>query len=116
MEFPLLGLILDKSVIIAAERKRQTVDQLLTSIGQTFGDVEIAISAVTLSELVHGVARANTPEVRNRTPRAYADKFTFPPEFSWLDAKQLRNMRRIEVAGNGEISVLLAKTRKILFR
>ena len=64
MESPLLGLILDSSVIIAAERKRQTVEQLLTSVGQAFGEVEIAISAVTVAELVHGVARANTPEVR----------------------------------------------------
>jgi predicted nucleic acid-binding protein len=58
MESPLLGLILDSSVIIAAERKRQTIEELLTSIGQTFGEVEIATSAVTLAELVHGVARA----------------------------------------------------------
>jgi len=64
MESPLLGLILDSSVIIAAERKRQTVEQLLTSVGQAFGEVEIAISSVTLAELVHGVARANTPEIR----------------------------------------------------
>ena len=60
MESSALGLILDSSVIIAAERKRQTVERLLTSIRQTFGEVEIAISAVTLAELVHGVARANT--------------------------------------------------------
>ena len=73
MESPLLGLILDSSVIIAAERKRQTVEQLLTSIGQTFGEVEIAISAVTLSELVHGVARANTPEIR-QARRAFIDE------------------------------------------
>ena len=64
MESPLLGLILDSSVIIAAERKRQTIEEFLTSIGQRFGEVEIAISAVTLDELVHGVARANTPEIR----------------------------------------------------
>jgi predicted nucleic acid-binding protein len=64
MESSLLGLILDSSVIIAAERKRQTVAELLTSVGQTFGEVEVAISAVTLAELVHGVARANTPEIR----------------------------------------------------
>jgi predicted nucleic acid-binding protein len=64
MESPLLGLILDSSVIIAAERKRQTIEHLLTSVGHAFGEVEIAISAVTLAELVHGVARANTPEIR----------------------------------------------------
>ena len=73
MESPLLGLILDSSVIIAAERKRQTVEQLLTSIRQTFGEIEIAISAVTLAELVHGVVRANTPEIR-RNRRAFIDE------------------------------------------
>jgi tRNA(fMet)-specific endonuclease VapC len=73
MESPLLGLILDSSVIIAAERNRQTVEQLLTSVGQAFGEVEIAISAVTLAELVHGVARANTPEIRIAR-RAFIDE------------------------------------------
>jgi len=57
MESALLGLILDSSVIIAAERKRQTVEEFLTSVRQTFGETEIAISAITLAELVHGVAR-----------------------------------------------------------
>ncbi len=64
MESSLLGLILDSSVIIAAERKRQTIEQLLMSVGQPFGEIEVAISAVTLAELVHGVARANTAEIR----------------------------------------------------
>jgi tRNA(fMet)-specific endonuclease VapC len=73
MESPLLGLILDSSVIIAAERKRQTVELLLMSVGQAFGEVEIAISAVTLAELVHGVARANTPEIRH-SRRSFIDE------------------------------------------
>jgi predicted nucleic acid-binding protein len=73
MESPLLGLILDSSVIIAAERKRQTVEDLLMSVGQAFGEVEIAISAVTLAEFVHGVARANTPEIRIAR-RAFIDE------------------------------------------
>jgi len=66
-------LILDSSVIIAAERKRQTVEELLTLIGQTFGEIEIAISAVTVAELAHGVFRANTPELRLRR-RAFLDE------------------------------------------
>ena len=73
MESSLLGIILDSSVIIAAERKRHTVGDLLTSVEQTFGEVEIAISAVTLAELVHGVARANTPEIR-RGRRSFIDE------------------------------------------
>ena|ERR1035437_7532295 len=73
MESPLLGLILDSSVIIAAERKRQTVEEFLTSVGQVFGEIEIAISAVTLAELVHGVARANTTQIRENR-RAFIDE------------------------------------------
>ena len=73
MESPLLGPILDSSVIIAAERKRQTVEELLTLVGQTFGEIEVAISAITLAELVHGVARAKTPDIRDRR-RAYIDE------------------------------------------
>ena len=73
MESPLLGLILDSSVIIAAERKRQTVEELLASVGWIFGEIEIAISAVPLAELVHGVARANTPQVR-KSRRSFIDE------------------------------------------
>ena len=50
MESPVLGLILDSSVIISAERKRQTVEEFLASVGRTFGDVEIAMSAVTVAD------------------------------------------------------------------
>lgn len=73
MESAFLGLILDSSVIIAAERRRQTVEELLTAVGQSFGEIEIAISAVTLAELVHGVVRANTPETRAGR-RAFIDE------------------------------------------
>jgi tRNA(fMet)-specific endonuclease VapC len=66
MEPALLGLVLDSSIIIEAERKRQTVEEFLTGIRQRLGEIEIAISAVTLAELVHGVERANTPEIRQR--------------------------------------------------
>ena len=62
MESAVLGLVLDSSVIIEAERKRQTVEDLLNGIRQSFGEVEISISAVTVAELAHGVARAHTLE------------------------------------------------------
>ena len=51
MEPSFLGLILDSSVIIAAERKAAAVEDLLTFAGEAFGEVKIAISAVTLAEL-----------------------------------------------------------------
>lgn len=73
MESLPLGLILDSSIIIAAERNRQTVEDLLLAVARTFGEVEIAISAVTLAELLHGVARANRPEIRIAR-RAFIDE------------------------------------------
>ena len=50
------------------------MQDLLTSVGQAFGEVEIAISAVTLAELVHGVARANTPQIKEARPPAFIDE------------------------------------------
>jgi predicted nucleic acid-binding protein len=73
MEPAILGLVLDSSVIIEAERKRRTVEDLLDGIRQVFGEVEISISPVTVAELAHGVARATTPEIRSRR-RAFIDE------------------------------------------
>jgi len=73
MESSILGLVLDSSIIIDAERKRQTVEEFLKSVRQFFGEVEISISAVTVAELAHGVSRANTQEARVRR-RAFIDE------------------------------------------
>ena len=73
MESALLGLILDSSVIVEAERKGQTVEQLLEQVSRSVGEVEIAICSVTVAELVHGVYRANTGESRQRR-RAFIDE------------------------------------------
>ena len=61
-----MGLILDSSVIIAAERRGETVEQLIGRILRATGDQDAALSAVGLTELVHGIYRALTPEIRIR--------------------------------------------------
>lgn len=61
-----MGLILDSSILIAAERSGQTVAQLLRRLFGVFGDQETAISAVVLVELAHGIHRTNTPDIRVR--------------------------------------------------
>jgi len=61
-----MGLILDSSIVIAAERRGDTVEQLIDNILKTTGDQEAALSAVGLTELVHGIYRAQTAEVRHR--------------------------------------------------
>jgi len=61
-----MGLILDSSVIIAAERHGETVEHLIARILRATGDQDAALSAVGLTELVHGIYRAATPEARLR--------------------------------------------------
>lgn len=57
-----MGVILDSSVLIAAERGRLRLAELLESLG----DTPVAIAAITASELLHGVHRAAPRSVRMR--------------------------------------------------
>jgi predicted nucleic acid-binding protein len=57
-----MGLILDSSVLITAERQGQNARQMLSAIGRTARNTDIAISVVTLIELAHGAARADTAQ------------------------------------------------------
>jgi predicted nucleic acid-binding protein len=61
-----MGLILDSSVVIAAERGGDTVEQLIEQIVNRTGDQQAALSAVGLTELIHGIYRARSTEVRTR--------------------------------------------------
>jgi predicted nucleic acid-binding protein len=57
-----MGLIFDSSVLIASERKGLNARQALAEIALHAAGQDVALSVVTLIELAHGVARANTPE------------------------------------------------------
>jgi predicted nucleic acid-binding protein len=61
-----MGLILDSSVVIAAERGGHSVEQLIDRVVKLTGDQEAALSAVGLTELIHGIYRAQTPQMRVR--------------------------------------------------
>ncbi len=49
-------------MLIAAERKGGNARHILTEIAARSAGEDIALSVVTLIELAHGVARANTPQ------------------------------------------------------
>lgn len=57
-----MGIILDSSVIITAERRGHSVRQILEQVQTSQGEIEIGLSVVTIAELVHGAYRAKTPE------------------------------------------------------
>ena len=61
-----MGLILDSSVVIAAERRGDTVEKLIEQVISGTGDQDAALSSVGLTELAHGIYRAQTAEMRLR--------------------------------------------------
>jgi tRNA(fMet)-specific endonuclease VapC len=61
-----MGLILDTSIIVALERRGKPASANFAEIGKMAGDVPVALSAMTIFELMHGVERARTPEQAQR--------------------------------------------------
>jgi predicted nucleic acid-binding protein len=57
-----MGLILDSSVIIGEERKGNNAHKALEGIAIRMAGEHVAISVLTLAELAHGVARADSPQ------------------------------------------------------
>jgi predicted nucleic acid-binding protein len=61
-----MGLILDSSIAVAAERRGENVGDLMDKIANSFGNQEAALSSIGLTELVHGIYRATSPAGRQR--------------------------------------------------
>jgi len=57
-----MGLVLDSSVPIAAEREERPVSQLLASLETRYLETRFILSSITVMELEHGWHRANTAE------------------------------------------------------
>jgi tRNA(fMet)-specific endonuclease VapC len=68
-----VGLILDSSVLIAGERQGHSIRQVLRQVRDKCGDIEAALSAVTVVELTHGIYRAKTEGERARR-QTFADE------------------------------------------
>jgi len=70
MESAVLGVIIDSSVAIEAERDHLDVAGFLKRIGGIPGERGGALCAVTVAELALGIYRASTPERRERRRRS----------------------------------------------
>lgn len=57
-----MGLIVDSTIFVAAERKGLRATQALAEIDSRFPGESIAVSVITLAQLAHGADRATTPE------------------------------------------------------
>lgn len=73
MESAVLGVVLDSSIVITAERKCLPVPSLVEAIQAAYGEIEVSLSLITVAELVHGIYRARTPEAGQRR-REYVEE------------------------------------------
>jgi predicted nucleic acid-binding protein len=61
-----MGLILDSSILIAGERRGETLRQILRRVGHARRSRASALSVVTIVELTHGIYRARNDTDRER--------------------------------------------------
>jgi tRNA(fMet)-specific endonuclease VapC len=67
-----MGVILDSSVCIRGERRKITPPDLLRQIHAITGSDRIGLSAIGVTEMVHGIYRADSP-ARSLYRRTYLD-------------------------------------------
>lgn len=68
-----MGLVIDSSVLIEAERAKRSVSDLLSSLSTDHSETQFVISSITVMELEHGWHRARSPELALRR-RIYLDE------------------------------------------
>jgi tRNA(fMet)-specific endonuclease VapC len=61
-----LGLILDTSVLVANERRGRSVLDILRQARALHGEFDVALSAISVVELTHGIYRAKSGADRER--------------------------------------------------
>lgn len=61
-----MGLLIDSTALIHAERNRQSPADLIGEMMDRWGDLELAVSVMSAAELFHGYWRADTPARRAR--------------------------------------------------
>jgi predicted nucleic acid-binding protein len=61
-----MGLILDSSILVAAERGSESVSAILKRVQAAHGETESGLSVITIIELTHGIYRAKSDTDRER--------------------------------------------------
>jgi tRNA(fMet)-specific endonuclease VapC len=96
-----MGLVLDSSALIVAEREAKPVSSLLAALQQHHGENEIVLSSITVVELEHGLHRAQTADQAQKR-RDYLDTVfaaipveSFTKEMAQIAAKVDADARRV---------------------
>lgn len=64
-----MGVVLDSTVLIAAERAGKNARRAIENLCQALGDTDATISVVTVIELAHGIERADSSARRDTRER-----------------------------------------------
>lgn len=77
-----MGLILDTSILIESERRGEGVEGILRRVRAAYGEIDIALSAISVVELTHGIYRAKVESDRSRrrvfVEGVFHDLFVYP--------------------------------------
>jgi predicted nucleic acid-binding protein len=90
-----MGLILDSSVVIAAERKGLDDLAILEQLKADFGETAFGLSVVTIAELTHGAYRAQN-EARKLRRLAFVDRLCRELAIYPVTVEIARTVGRIE--------------------
>jgi predicted nucleic acid-binding protein len=85
-----MGIVLDSSVLISAERNGQNARQVMSDVLRKSGDTDVALSVISLSELAHGAARADTPERKRKREQMIQELLGALPIYPITSAVALR--------------------------
>jgi predicted nucleic acid-binding protein len=105
VEPAVLGVILDSSIVIEGERRHLNVAQFLKVILPKIGETEVALCAITVAELAHGIYRAGTPE-RHQRRRAFLDDWKAAgsrvPDYRWYRGVGGQDRRGVLCCGHND--------------
>jgi len=99
-----MGLVLDSSLLIEAERKGLTAAEWLRYVAAQVGEAEVGMSAVSVAELAHGIHRADNP-ARKLVRRAFLDdlKASIPAYDFTAETGELAGRVQAEAARSGTV-------------
>lgn len=80
-----MGVILDTSILVTAERRGHSVAGILEQIQQACGATSAALSAITIVEFAHGIERAKTTEQRENREAFLRDLRAAMPVYPLTD-------------------------------
>ena len=78
-----MGCFLDATIVIHVERRRLSATAFIGEIASSYGDESLAISAVVMTELLHGLYRESEGSRRSKRKEFFEELFTSLPVIAY---------------------------------